>query len=94
MDVDKKPSIFLVPDDLRVLHSVCELAINPVFAQASKQFDTNRPLATILLHWWQWQNRRSKSSWNLKFVSIATRISKFVNPWSYLVVFVGGIFAG
>ena len=33
-----------------VLFSVCELAINPAFAQALKQFNTNRPTAVILLH--------------------------------------------
>ena len=26
---------------------LCELAINPAFAQASKQFDANRPSAVI-----------------------------------------------
>ena len=30
---------------------MCELAINPAFAQASKLFDSNRPSAVILLHY-------------------------------------------
>ena len=40
----------LIVQQSSVLLSVCELAINPAFAQASKQFDANRPSTVILLH--------------------------------------------
>ena len=32
----------MIVQRLSVLHSMCELAVNPAFAQASKQFDANR----------------------------------------------------
>ena len=40
----------LIVQQSSVVHSMCELAISPAFAQASKQFDANRPSAVILLH--------------------------------------------
>ena len=42
--------IQLIVQQSSVLYSVCELAVNLAFAQASKQFDANRPSAVILLH--------------------------------------------
>ena len=39
----------LIVKQLSVIHSVCELAINPAFAQAPKQFGANEISAVTLL---------------------------------------------
>ena len=40
----------LIVQQSSVLHSMCELVINPAFAQASNHFDANQSSAVILLH--------------------------------------------
>ena len=49
-EIEIEIEIELIVKHLSVLHSVCELAINLVFARAPKQFDANRPSTVILLH--------------------------------------------